>query len=47
MANAVPFDRFISDWLKRKPKDEIIQHYGHWPEPQLQTYSKPFWGIYD
>ncbi|RTL55282.1 MAG: hypothetical protein EKK40_00620 [Bradyrhizobiaceae bacterium] len=42
-----PFDVFIKEWLKKKPKDHILEHYGHWPEPQLETYNKPFWGLYD
>ena len=32
---------------KRKPKADILHHYGNWPEPQLESYDKPFWGMYD
>jgi len=27
-----PYHRFIKEWLKKKPKDEIIRSYGPWPE---------------
>jgi N-methylhydantoinase B/oxoprolinase/acetone carboxylase alpha subunit len=47
LANSEPFDAFIAKWLKRKPKNEILEHYGNWPEPHLESYSKPFWGMYD
>ena len=39
--------KFIDDWLKLKPDPSILEHYGHWPEPHLATYDKPFWGLYD
>lgn len=42
-----PFDSFIKGWLARRPDAEILEHYGHWPEPQLISYDKPFWGQYD
>ena len=38
---------FIAKWLARKPKDDILTHYGNWPEPHLKSYTKPFWGMYD
>ena len=47
LANAEPFDVFIAKWLQRKPKDDILKHYGNWPEPHLKSYTKPFWGTYD
>jgi DNA-binding NtrC family response regulator len=28
-------------------KDDILKHYGNWPEPHLKSYTKPFWGTYD
>jgi acetophenone carboxylase len=46
-AKGVSFDVFIKDWLRRKPKPEILEHYGNWPEPQLASYDKPYWGFYD
>lgn len=42
-----PFNEFIAEWLVKKPKDEILEHYGNWPEPRLESYNKPFWGLYD
>jgi N-methylhydantoinase B/oxoprolinase/acetone carboxylase alpha subunit len=47
LANAEPFDSFITKWLARKPKEGILTHYGNWPEPHLRSYDKPFWGMYD
>jgi acetophenone carboxylase len=46
-AKGRPFDEFIDEWLKLKPDPSILEHYGHWPEPHLATYRKPFWGLYD
>ncbi len=42
-----PFDAFMAEWLAKRPKDEILKYYGHWPEPSLPEYRKPFWGLYD
>jgi N-methylhydantoinase B/oxoprolinase/acetone carboxylase alpha subunit len=47
LAKGEPFETFIVKWLQRKPKDEILTHYGNWPEPHLKSYTKPFWGMYD
>lgn len=47
LAKGQPFAAFIKDWLARKPDPKILEHYGHWPEPQLASYRKPFWGMYD
>lgn len=41
-----PFDAFVEEWSKKKPKAEILNYYGHWPEPRLEEYDKPFWGQY-
>jgi len=41
-----PFNEFIEGWLAKKPKDELLVHYGAWPEPNVPGYNKPFWGIY-
>ena len=41
-----PFDAFIEEWSKKKPKEEILNYYGHWPEPRVEGYDKPFWGQY-
>ncbi|WP_166397661.1 hydantoinase B/oxoprolinase family protein [Rubrobacter marinus] len=40
------FDEFTKYWSKQKPKEEILKYYGHWPEPRLEEYDKPFWGQY-
>ncbi len=42
-----PFEEFIKTWLAKQPKEEILRHYGCWPEPRLERYDKPFWGLYD
>ena len=38
------FDDFIDGWLEKRPRDDIIQYYGDWPEPRVPGYRKPFWG---
>jgi N-methylhydantoinase B/oxoprolinase/acetone carboxylase alpha subunit len=40
------FDAFTKSWSKKKPPAPIIRYYGHWPEPRVPNYDKPFWGIY-
>ena len=44
LKKAKPFDAFIGDWLKRRPKEHIIAYYGDWPEPRAPGYDKSFWG---
>jgi acetophenone carboxylase len=40
------FDEFVSGWRKLSPPKDILHRYGNWPEPRLEGYDKPFWGIY-
>ncbi|MEO1542739.1 MAG: hydantoinase B/oxoprolinase family protein [Pseudomonadota bacterium] len=47
LKNGQTFDKFIVDWMKQKPDEHILEHYGNWPEPHLPQYNKPFWGFYD
>ncbi|MGE0747870.1 MAG: hydantoinase B/oxoprolinase family protein [Rhodospirillales bacterium] len=42
-----PFDAFVASWSKKKPPARLLTYYGHWPEPRLVRYDKPFWGFYD
>ena len=42
-----PFDEFVAGWLKKRPNEEIIQNYGNYPEPRVENYDKPFWGMYE
>jgi len=42
-----PFGEFIQAWLARRPSEEKLKYYGHWPEPRIERYDKPFWGLYD
>jgi len=46
LENALPFDEFMAEWSRKKPNAEIIEHYGHYPEPRDEGYDKPFWGLY-
>ena len=46
LRKAKPFDRFVAEWRKRKPKDHIVAYYGEWPEPRAPGYDKEFWGLY-
>ena len=43
----VPFSEFIKGWQAKMPRDDQLKYYGHWPEPRVPGYSKPFWGLYD
>jgi acetophenone carboxylase len=40
------FDAFVAGWRKLSPPKAILQRYGHWPEPRMASYDKPFWGMY-
>ncbi len=46
LAEAVPFGEFVEQWSKKRPKPEILEHYGDYPEPRVEGYDKPFWGDY-
>jgi acetophenone carboxylase len=41
-----PFHDFIQGWLEHRPPDDIMKHYGAWPDPRVEGYDKPFWGLY-
>ncbi|MBM3485068.1 MAG: hypothetical protein FJX67_00315 [Alphaproteobacteria bacterium] len=40
------FDQFIKSWSKLKPPKDVLTYYGNWPEPRLESYKEPFWGLY-
>jgi len=42
-----PFTEFIAGWLAKRPDEDMLTYYGHWPEPRLESYDKPFWGLYE
>jgi acetone carboxylase, alpha subunit len=42
-----PFGEFVAEWQTRRPSDDKLKYYGHWPEPRVAGYSNPFWGQYD
>ena len=42
-----PFAEFIQAWLAQRPAEEKLKYYGQWPEPRLDRYDKPFWGLYE
>jgi acetophenone carboxylase len=42
-----PFTEFMKEWSALKPSDDLLKYYGHWPEPRLEHYDKPFWGQYE
>ncbi|HTW87174.1 MAG TPA: hydantoinase B/oxoprolinase family protein, partial [Candidatus Binataceae bacterium] len=41
-----PFKEFIAEWSTRKPPDAVLKYYGAWPDPRVESYREPFWGIY-
>jgi len=43
----LPFEEFIARWRRKRPNEDKLKFYGHWPEPRLEHYDKPFWGLYD
>lgn len=47
LREGVSFDTFMSGWRERRPPAEIIEYYGHYPEPRVPGYRKDFWGQYD
>ncbi|ODS92903.1 MAG: acetophenone carboxylase [Comamonas sp. SCN 65-56] len=32
-----PYAEFEADWLKQKPRDEILMYYGSWPDARVTT----------
>jgi N-methylhydantoinase B/oxoprolinase/acetone carboxylase alpha subunit len=46
LARGKPFDEFIAGWLAKRPPADIVEYYGHFPEPRVPGYDKPFWGQY-
>ena len=40
-----PFDEFIGPWLEGRPPAEELRYYGDWPEPGVEHYAEPFWGL--
>jgi acetophenone carboxylase len=32
LEEAVPFDEFEEEWSEKQPPEEILQHYGSWPD---------------
>ncbi len=46
LAKGLSFNRFIEDWCKKRPPQEVTAFYGAWPEPRVPDYDKPFWGLY-
>ncbi|MDE0410210.1 MAG: hypothetical protein OXN81_20385, partial [Alphaproteobacteria bacterium] len=46
LAKGRPFDDFVRDWKAKRPPAAALEKYGHWPEPRLETYDEPFWGLY-
>jgi len=32
-ARGVPYHEFLKQWLTQKPNDELLRHYGTWPDP--------------
>ena len=47
LQRGMPFEEFIGPWVKRRPPAEELRYYGDWPEPGVEHYSKPFWGLFE
>jgi acetone carboxylase alpha subunit len=46
-ANGKPFDAFVAEWSQLRPSEDKLTYYGSWPEPNVETYTKPFWGLFE
>ncbi|MBF6569895.1 MAG: hydantoinase B/oxoprolinase family protein [Candidatus Binataceae bacterium] len=46
LALGKPFAEFIKEWSRKKPPQAILKYYGQWPDPRVESYDQPFWGIY-
>ena len=47
LAKGRKFDDFVRDWKKQRPPESALEKYGNWPEPRLEAYDAPFWGLYE
>jgi N-methylhydantoinase B/oxoprolinase/acetone carboxylase alpha subunit len=47
LQRGLSFDEFIGPWLQRRPPAEELRYYGDWPEPGVEHYAKPFWGLFE
>jgi hypothetical protein len=47
LQRGLPFEAFIGPWLQQRPPAEELRYYGDWPEPGVEHYAKPFWGLFD
>jgi acetophenone carboxylase len=41
-----PFEEFVAEWSRLRPSEDKLAYYGEWPEPHLDSYEKPFWGLH-
>ena len=32
LEEAEPFDEFVDEWEQKRPSEEILKHYGSWPD---------------
>ncbi len=37
LARGKPYDEFEPGWLKKSPPEEILKHYGSWPDAKMTT----------
>lgn len=47
LSEAKSFEVFIAEWLEKRPAENILQHYGSYPEPRVPNYRQPFWGFFE
>jgi N-methylhydantoinase B/oxoprolinase/acetone carboxylase alpha subunit len=47
LSRGKPFDAFVEEWSQLRPSEDKLTYYGSWPEPNVDSYTKPFWGQFE
>ena len=47
LSRGKPFAAFVEEWSQLRPSEDKLTYYGSWPEPNVETYTKPFWGLFE
>jgi N-methylhydantoinase B/oxoprolinase/acetone carboxylase alpha subunit len=47
LSRGKPFEAFVEEWSQLRPSEDKLTYYGSWPEPNVDSYTKPFWGQFE
>jgi N-methylhydantoinase B/oxoprolinase/acetone carboxylase alpha subunit len=47
LSRGKPFAAFVEEWSQLRPSEDKLTYYGSWPEPNVESYTKPFWGLFE